>query len=207
VQADAYTQVTRVRAKHNFKLLRQSMYTAHAVACEASHGNCVVLAGVGNAGSSDLAVAHGLEKDASLDGNIIEGLVQRLEESKDLRALSDRTPCGKTGNVGKHNRSHREQISDRLGLVHKVLVAIFKCAAILVIQEAPELGLGAFDCITGLEVLEQPLMNLLWKEGRDHGGGLLSTGAQYKSLTAFHEVVVEKSMQAVKRKSLPLQTS
>ena len=51
-------------------------------------------------------------EDLAAFGNLVKGLVDSLEEDKDLGGITGRTPSGKAADIAEENRTIRKQVCD-----------------------------------------------------------------------------------------------
>jgi hypothetical protein len=166
----------------------------HAVTCEASHNNCMILAGIGQSRHGNVAVSDGLDlEDTPSPCYLVEGSVDSLQQRKDLRRLPSRAPRSKARDISKKNRRLGEKIGNRLGLVHDVIIIVYDAS--LASEKVFDLRLCWYfscpSCFLLCVLLEKSIVNVGWEQRRHDGVGSSSFFNNFV-VSAMNEPVVKE---------------
>ena len=137
MQADSHAQFGSVGSQRRLEPLSNFPHLDHAFACKASHDYGMICLRIRKSSDSNIAISNSFDfEHLSRLGNLVEGIVYRLKQLKDLRGVSSRGPgcetCSSekglanlcrdgsgdsslklTGDVGEHDRAFGEKIGNR----------------------------------------------------------------------------------------------
>mmetsp|Transcript_34534 Transcript_34534/g.54015 ORF Transcript_34534/g.54015 Transcript_34534/m.54015 type:complete len:220 (+) Transcript_34534:1616-2275(+) len=104
MKTGAHGQVGGIGTESDLQLLCKLVELVQALSRELCHDDGMVLTRFWQTCHCDVAIANGLDlEDTTAFGDSIERPVHGLEQGKDLRRFSHRTPGGKTSDIRKHD--------------------------------------------------------------------------------------------------------
>jgi hypothetical protein len=114
-----HNKTPRVKVKSHLQLMRELIHPQHTVTSRFGHVYCLILSRLGQASHGHIGISNSFKlEDAAAFGDCVKGMVDSVQQDKDLRRFTPRTPCSETYNIYKHDRAGGEQVRNRLYLIH-----------------------------------------------------------------------------------------